>query len=331
MCPAQYGLGEDYKNSPKLKFDTTGDYVLSYFKETPGKLTYDIKGYSFTEGGIFTVQTSVDGSSFSDLKTYTSLSSKQSEEFNLAANVRYIKWIYTNRSGGNVALGNIKVTLGVTDTENYTPVARDGVDITLKRSFVAGWNGIVLPFDLTNDVKTALGASDVKTLGSASESAGAITLNFTDASLPVAAGTPVLVKLSEAKTNISFDGVDLKSTTPTTVAKTVAGNTFTLTGTYSTADLEASEVYLVSNTKFYHKKADDALSAKPFRAYVVQTGAAEARVLFNLDGEGETTGVVELKGNTGLGRNECFNLAGQRVQNPTKGLYIVNGKKYIVK
>ena len=102
------GLG-DYNNSPKLKFDGTGDYLLLQFNETPGTLTFDIKGNSFS-GGTFTVQTSVDGVTFTDLESYTELGTTQSEKFdNLAADVRYIKWIYTEKSSGNVALGNIKL------------------------------------------------------------------------------------------------------------------------------------------------------------------------------------------------------------------------------
>jgi len=43
------------------------------------------------------------------------------------------------------------------------------------------------------------------------------------------------------------------------------------------------------------------------------------------------TGVNEVKGQKKEGRSEYFNLAGQRVAQPTKGLYIVNGKKVILK
>lgn len=103
----QEGLGDDYNNSPKLRFDNTGDWLLLQFNERPGTLTFDIKGNSFS-GGTFTVQTSEDGVSYTDLKTYTELGSTQSESFdNLSENVRYIKWIYTNKVSGNVGLGNI--------------------------------------------------------------------------------------------------------------------------------------------------------------------------------------------------------------------------------
>lgn len=101
------GLGSDYSTAPKLKFDTTGDVLVLKFNERPGKLTFDIKGNSFS-GGTFTVQTSEDGVNYTDLRTYTELSATQSEMFNkLGENVRYIKWVYTEKSSGNVALGNI--------------------------------------------------------------------------------------------------------------------------------------------------------------------------------------------------------------------------------
>ena len=105
----QEGLDTDYSSSPKLKFNGTGDYVLLHFNERPGKLTFDIKGNSFS-GGTFKVQTSEDGTTYSDLETYTDLSTTQNEEFNnLGENVRFIRWIYTAKDAGNVALGNIKL------------------------------------------------------------------------------------------------------------------------------------------------------------------------------------------------------------------------------
>ena len=104
---SQNGLGGDYGSSPKLKFDSTGDWVILKFDERPGTLSYDIKGNGFS-GGVFTVQTSADGETFTDLKEYSEIGDTQNEEISdLAADVRFIKWIYTRKSSGNVALGNI--------------------------------------------------------------------------------------------------------------------------------------------------------------------------------------------------------------------------------
>ncbi len=100
------GLGT-YNSSPAMKFDGTGDYAILKFNERPGTLTFDIKGNTFS-GGTFTVQTSEDGVTYTDLETYTELGDTQHESFdNLGENVLYIKWIYTEKVSGNVALGNI--------------------------------------------------------------------------------------------------------------------------------------------------------------------------------------------------------------------------------
>nr|MCR4825666.1 chitobiase/beta-hexosaminidase C-terminal domain-containing protein [Bacteroidales bacterium] len=115
----QEGLESDYSSSPKLKFKTTGTWVLLHFNEEPGMLTFDIKGNSFSEG-TFTVQTSEDGETYTDLATYTELGAMQSETFNtLGADVRYIKWVYTNKVDGNVALGNIVLRAASDVPEQY--------------------------------------------------------------------------------------------------------------------------------------------------------------------------------------------------------------------
>jgi len=106
----QEGLGGDYSSAPRLKFDGSGDYLLLQFNERPDTLTFIIKGNSFS-GGTFTVQTSEDGETFTDFAVYTNdnLSNMaQFEEFTtLGENVRYIKWVYTEKVSGNVGLGNI--------------------------------------------------------------------------------------------------------------------------------------------------------------------------------------------------------------------------------
>ena len=47
--------------------------------------------------------------------------------------------------------------------------------------------------------------------------------------------------------------------------------------------------------------------------------------------EGETTSLREVRGLKAEVRGEFYNLNGQRVAQPTKGLYIVNGRKVVVK
>ena len=62
----------------------------------------------------------------------------------------------------------------------------------------------------------------------------------------------------------------------------------------------------------------------------IGTGAHGLAITFGED-EGNVTGVNDVKSLKTDVRGEYFNLAGQRVAQPTKGLYIVNGKKVIIK
>ncbi len=106
----QNGLGSDYSvTNARLKLDSTGDYVVLKINETPGTLTFYLKGNSFS-GGTFTLQESADGTSYSDVASYTSLNNNTATQYTvttLSSSTRYIRWIYTSKSSGNVGLGNI--------------------------------------------------------------------------------------------------------------------------------------------------------------------------------------------------------------------------------
>ena len=63
------------------------------------------------------------------------------------------------------------------------------------------------------------------------------------------------------------------------------------------------------------------------KAYL-QTTIAAARIDVNFD---ETTALTLVNSEKRTVNSDIYNLAGQRVANPTKGLYIVNGKKVVIK
>lgn len=80
--------------------------------------------------------------------------------------------------------------------------------------------------------------------------------------------------------------------------------------------------YLINNT---------AATLGAFKAYLQTTDAlsatSQARMGFLF--VDELTGVNQIKKSTEILDGAIYNLSGQRVAQPTKGLYIVNGKKYI--
>ena len=100
-----------------------------------------------------------------------------------------------------------------------------------------------------------------------------------------------------------------------------------LNGVYATTDVPTDNGYVLQNqdgnVMFF--KAIDGTTVKAFRAYLAVDNA-DARLGFDF----ETTGIKKVE-NAAANNGEFFNLAGQRVAQPTKGLYIMNGKKVVIK
>ncbi len=124
------GLGSDYKtDNTKLKFDSAEDELILKINEAPGTLTFSIKGNgsgSDPWAGTFTIQTSTDGTVYSDVASYTSLGDEELKTVSdLASDVRYIKWIYTTKTAGNVGLGNINLTKPASNPATITITATE--------------------------------------------------------------------------------------------------------------------------------------------------------------------------------------------------------------
>jgi hypothetical protein len=295
-----------YNSSPKIKFDSADDYVVLKFNEAAKYLSFDIKGNgsgSDPWAGTFTIQTSDDGNTYTDLKEYTDLSgTKTTETFALASTVRYIKWIYTAKTIGNVALGNIKLTND----------ANDVVSITVSAAGLATFaSDNKLDFTNVPDLEAYI----------AKENGSKIELTQVK---KVPAGTGVLLR---AKNGTTAFGVPVTTAT----ADNVTGNLF-VRGNDAAVETGSGPYNWILSKKgdvvgFY--QANENKVAKN-RAYL-QTSTASARISLDFD-DNETTGLSEVT-NTNLtnNTNEFFDLQGRKVAQPTKGLYIVNGKKVVIK
>ena len=104
-------------------------------------------------------------------------------------------------------------------------------------------------------------------------------------------------------------------------------------GTTALTWVETTAEYYVLATAtvepgFYRANGNKVATTK---AYLDLTGLAAEAHSFILDlGEGETTGIANVNANLNA-NNNYFDLQGRKVAQPTKGLYIVNGKKVIIK
>jgi endonuclease I len=97
---------------PAYKFDATGDQIIVFFANNPGDVTYYIAGNSFT-GGTFLVEESVNGTTWTTLHTYTTLSTTYTlytDTPNSAS--RYIRFNYSTKVNGNVGLDDVNIALG---------------------------------------------------------------------------------------------------------------------------------------------------------------------------------------------------------------------------
>ena len=106
--------------------------------------------------------------------------------------------------------------------------------------------------------------------------------------------------------------------------------TSALTGVTTATTMTAGNYVLYNNggTAEFRKVTATELAAN--KAYLPAGAVSEARLSIVFDDE-ETTGISATIMNNEKVNNEYYNLSGQRVTQPTKGLYIVNGKKVVIK
>ena len=100
----------------------------------------------------------------------------------------------------------------------------------------------------------------------------------------------------------------------------------------STATAEANIYVLANKTSngvgFYKWAGTSSLSAG--KIYLQAKATSTGAPFLGFDADGETTGISSLTPALSQGEGVYYDLSGRRVAQPTKGLYIVNGKKVLV-
>ena len=142
------------------------------------------------------------------------------------------------------------------------------------------------------------------------------------------ANKPYLVVTTDKDFINKLTNVEVKATTGADLTTTVAGVSHI--GSYTAQNVK--NVYGYSNGKFV--KANTG-SVKPFRTYVKVAGDQQAAPMaFGVNIEGTVTGINNAT-TTATAKETIYNLQGVRVSGDlkhlTKGVYIVNGQKVVVK
>ena len=220
-------------------------------------------------------------------------------------------------------------------------------NVTLNRSFGANkWYAVVLPFSVSQKQMKSVFGDGVKVLHYSDVDGTDLNL-FEHFYQMIVGGTPVLVKPAKDVTNPVFSNVTLTSKT----VVDIENSGFKCTGSWDDEDFpeysyfidaKTNSFYLYDPTKVETTKVPH---AGAFRSWIISNSsnpAAAAQLTMHINGieeQGETTAIWNaISGNDDaeVASKGIYSLSGQKMnatdtRSLPKGIYIVNGKKFIVK
>ena len=217
------------------------------------------------------------------------------------------------------------------------------------------WNTLCLPFAVSNFTGTPLEGATVKELLSTSnlDSNGTLTLNFTTVDA-IEAGKPYIVRWGTPENNPGgtivnpiFQEVTIDATAPTAVEFAIANSTdkcqfvgqfspFSIVESGATGSDQGNlnEIILMSTgNRIGYSQNPRTLKCFRCHFYVPASGGQNEARSFVLDfGEGETTALTLVNSEKRTVNSDIYDLQGRKVAKPTtKGMYIVNGRKTVIK
>ena len=193
---------------------------------------------------------------------------------------------------------------------------------TATASFAAGKEYITFASSYALDCTTANLPAGLKAYKATGASASSVTIEEVNST--VNAGTGLLLqRTGDTSAAGNFDipvvasGTNISATNKLVGVTAAAGAAIGGDGVYD---------YVLKDGKFYHASAGTLAQGKAY----LHLDAEPAAPVLTIDFSG-TTGINAVNGSEIKANGEYYNLNGQRVANPTKGLYIVNGKKVVLK
>ncbi|MBR2153779.1 MAG: hypothetical protein IJ901_04090 [Bacteroidaceae bacterium] len=322
--------------------------VINDFPKTDGTYVFDIDAFKKAKGLTFFHLIGIK-SQWADV----TLSEVKVEEYTNVISGSGID--RTKKYLANPYLTSIDAT-GVTATGLTLNVLNPNCLITANAGALSNANNVIVngtcanlvltdghPFAVPGDHFTATSASYTTTINATAQ-AGTLALPFA-AAIPegvkaytlyytgndkatasevtsIEANVPVLLNGSG---EVTFTGAN------TWVTTAPANGLNTLVGVYEDTTVPTDD-YVLQNgddgVGFYKVLAEDPITINPFRAYLTTWGAgAKVRVVYEAE---DATAITSLEAQDVVNET-IYNLNGMRVSHPTKGIYIKNGKKFIVK
>lgn len=257
----------------------------------------------------------------------------------------------------NAMLGFYGFTFGASSTEatnvsisqkdGYTYEVKNNATVTLTKPLQANvWNAICLPFSMTEQqVRNAFG-KDVRIAEfkevdeSGKKTVASFGMHYYQL---ITAGKPCLIKPSIVSDTYNIEGVTIDAENALTIAD--SNKKFNFVGTYAPTTMPVNSHFLGSNDgKLYYITANKEISGLKAFFQPVSTSNAKLSIAFDStdnDFDNNTTGIEAIKdymdqdaANSSANKG-IYNINGQFMgTNPAilpQGIYVKNGKKFIVK
>ena len=247
------------------------------------------------------------------------------------------------------ASSTAETKVSISQTDGYTYEAKNNAEVTLTKPLQANvWNAICLPFSMTEQqVRNAFGenariAEFKKVEESGKKAVASFGMHYYQL---ITAGKPCLIKPSRVNENDTYTikGVTIDAENALTIAD--SKKKFDFVGTYARTTMPVNSHFLGSNDgKLYYITADKEISGLKAFFQPVSTSNAKLSIAFDStdnDFDNNTTGIEAIKdymdqdaANSSANKG-IYNINGQFMgTNPAilpQGIYVKNGKKFIVK
>lgn len=247
------------------------------------------------------------------------------------------------------ASSTAETPVSISQADGYTYEAKDNATVALTKPLKANvWNAICLPFSMTEQqVRNAFGenariAEFKKVEESGKKAVASFGMHYYQL---ITAGKPCLIKPSRVNENDTYTikGVTIDAEQALTIAD--SNKKFDFVGTYVSTTMPVNSHFLGSNDgKLYYITADKDISGLKAFFKPVSTSNAKLSIAFDStdnDFDNNTTGIEAIKdymdqdaANSSVNKG-IYNINGQFMgTNPAilpQGIYVKNGKKFIVK
>ena len=256
------------------------------------------------------------------------------------------------------------------DGTDYSARTEKNVDVTLNRTFYKNyWNAICLPYSINRrQIEKVFGNGTMVVLMNNIDTSNKKVMFIEHANQDIIAGYPYLIFPTDKTDNDKKDHPVIKSITTRATfgeadsplfsvgtdgktypsAKPMQSDALVFKGTFTNTTLNEGS-YVVTNKGVLSRIPKDGMKIKPYRSYIYfnrQTAGAKAISLQNMNVNGfeneedNTTGIENLLFESGILTHsaDVYSIDGQLVRSKAlnfnglpKGVYIVNGKKYVKK